>query len=885
MKGSEIRSAFLEYFKSQGHTIVPSSSLVPENDPTLLFNNAGMNQFKDCFLGGEKRSYTRATTCQKCLRVSGKHNDFENVGVTARHHTFFEMLGNFSFGDYFKKDAIKFGWEFSTKVLGLPKSKLWVTVFEKDDEAAKLWAELTDIDPKRILRMGEADNFWAMGETGPCGPCSEIFYYVGDNDKNQSEQEFRTSDGLYLEFWNLVFMQFNRQKDGTLEPLPKPAVDTGMGLERITSILQNVGATYHTDLLRGIITRCEELSGFKYDGSSFAVRDLRTDKAYARDVAMRVIADHSRAMAFLIADGVHPASDGRGYVLRRIIRRAIRHGRALEFKEPFLIHTTAKVIEMMGDHYHELRERKDLIARVVDAEERKFHETLDAGLSVLQREVEKLKKGQLFPGEVAFLLHDTYGFPLDLTEDALKTYNLKVDTAAFNQAMDQQKTRSRDDRKSQGISFETTKIEGQKTKFLGYKELEAEAKLDYIVQNDAKASFKKGEQVTLLFDATPFYAESGGQVADTGEIRFPDSTLRVLDTQKVQDGYFLHACEVVAGEFSSKLKGAKAKLSVDAARRARIRANHSATHLLHSGLRKVLGTHVKQAGSRVDDHSLRFDFSHFEPVTPAQLSEIQSFVNEQIRLNHEVLTSEVPIDEARKKGAMALFGEKYGNIVRMVEIGPQSLELCGGTHVSRSGDIGFALIASEGGVSAGVRRIESWSGLAAYEQLMREREERKQIAEILKSDTSALPEKVEKLLSRMHQLERDLETAKSKLAAAASGDLANSVRTTGKGLKVITQTVDGADADTLRSMVDKLRVTLGSGVVALGSQSGDSAILVAGVTSDLTPGVHAGNLIKEAAKVSGGKGGGRPDFAQAGGVNPAQLSLALDKIYELVSQG
>lgn len=885
MKGSEIRSAFLEYFKSQGHTIVPSSSLVPENDPTLLFTNAGMNQFKDCFLGSEKRAYVRASTSQKCLRVSGKHNDFENVGVTARHHTFFEMLGNFSFGDYFKSDAIKFGWEFSTKVLGLPKSKLWVTVFEKDDEAAKLWAELTDIDPKRILRMGEADNFWAMGETGPCGPCSEIFYYVGDNDKNQSEQEFRSTDGLYLEFWNLVFMQFNRSKDGTLDPLPKPAVDTGMGLERITSILQNVGATYHTDLLRGIITRCEELSGFKYDGSSFAVRDLRTDKAYARDVAMRVIADHSRAMAFLIADGVHPASDGRGYVLRRIIRRAIRHGRALEFKEPFLVHTTQRVIEMMGEHYHELRERKDLIARVVDAEERKFHETLDAGLAVLQREVEKLKKGELFPGEVAFLLHDTYGFPLDLTEDALKAYSLKVDNAAFTRAMDQQKTRSREDRKSQGISFETTKIEGQKTRFLGYSDLEADAKLEYVVQNGHTGTYGKGAQVTLLFDATPFYAESGGQVADTGEIRFADSTLRVLDTQKVQDGYFLHACEVIAGEFSDKLKGMKAKLSVDAARRARIRANHSATHLVHSALRNILGTHVKQAGSRVDDQTLRFDFSHFEPVTHAQLNEVQNFVNEQVRQNYEVVTREVPIDEARKRGAMALFGEKYGNIVRMVEIGPKSLELCGGTHVTRSGDIGFALLASEGGVSAGVRRIEYWAGPAAYERLVNEREERAQIAELLKTDPTALPEKVEKVLSRLRHLEKDLEAAKGKLASAASGDLVSSARVTEKGLKVITQKVDGADSDTLRTMVDRLRLKLGSGVVALASQSGDSAIIVAGVTADLTPGVHAGNLIKEAAKVSGGKGGGRPDFAQAGGVNPAQVTLALDKIYELVSQG
>ncbi len=885
MKGSDIRKAFLEYFQAQGHTIVSSSSLVPENDPTLLFSNAGMNQFKDCFLGGEKRAYTRATTCQKCLRVSGKHNDFENVGVTARHHTFFEMLGNFSFGDYFKADAIKFGWELSTKVLGLPKSRLWVTVFEKDDEAAKLWAELTDIDPSRIVRMGEADNFWAMGETGPCGPCSEIYYYVGDNEAGQSEQEFRNSDGVYLEFWNLVFMQFDRAKDGTLKPLPKPAVDTGMGLERITSILQGVNATYHTDLLRGIISLCEELSGFKYDGKSFAVRDLRTDKPYARDVAMRVIADHSRAMSFLIADGVHPSSDGRGYVLRRIIRRAIRHGRALEFKEPFLAKTTARVVEIMGDHYHELRERKDLIARVVDAEERKFHETLESGIALLQREVEKLSPGQPFPGEAAFLLHDTYGFPLDLTEDALKPYKLKIDTAAFNRCMEEQKTRSREDRKSQGIAFETVKVEGKKTSFLGYTETKAEAKLQAVLDNLNRQQFRKGDIATVVFEATPFYAESGGQVGDTGTVSVSGATLRVLDTQKVQDGYFLHECEVVEGELSTKMVGSTASLHIDQNRRARIRANHSATHLLHSALRAVLGTHVKQAGSRVDDKTLRFDFSHFEPVSHAQLLDIQAFMNEQVRSNHEVVTRELPIDEAKKLGAMALFGEKYGSVVRVVQIGPQSLELCGGTHVARSGDIGFALIANEGGVSAGVRRIECWAGPSAYQELVREREERSQIAELLKGDTHGLVEKIDRTLQRTRQLERELEAAKAKLASAASGDLISAARTTAKGLKVITERVEGADSDTLRSMVDRLRLKLGSGVVALGSQTGDSAIIVAGVTSDLLPGVHAGNLIKEAAKVSGGKGGGRPDFAQAGGVNPAQLGLALDRIFELVSQG
>lgn len=887
MRGSEVRKAFLDYFRKNGHEVVASSSLVPENDPTLLFANAGMNQFKDCFLGAEKRAYTRATTCQKCLRVSGKHNDFENVGVTARHHTFFEMLGNFSFGDYFKSDAIRFGWEFSTKVLGLPKSRLWVTIFEKDDEAAKLWAELTDIDPKRILRMGEADNFWAMGETGPCGPCTEIHYFVGEDEKSQSEQQFRTTDGLYLEFWNLVFMQYDRSKDGKLNPLPKPAVDTGMGLERITSILQGVNATYHTDLLRGIITRCEELSGFKYDGSSFAVRDLRTDKAYARDVAMRVIADHSRAMAFLIADGVHPSSEGRGYVLRRIIRRAIRHGKALNFSAPFLAQTTAKVIEMMGDHYTELRERADLIARVVDAEERKFHETLDSGLTILNREAGKLSTGQLFPGATAFLLHDTYGFPLDLTEDALKAYGLKVDTAAFNTAMEGQRSRSREDREARGLVFQSVSVEGPKTRFVGYKESESEASLQQCVEmaDKGKAKLVAGDQIGLIFDATPFYAESGGQVGDTGEIHMKDVSFRVLDTQKIQDGYYLHECEVTSGEFSPKQRGEKAKLSIDSARRARIRANHSATHLVHSALRNLLGGHVKQAGSRVDDSTLRFDFSHFEPLSPALLQEVQCFVGEQVRANHEVIAREMPIDEARKTGAMALFGEKYGSIVRVIEMGPKSLEFCGGTHVSRTGDIGLVMLASEGGVSAGVRRIECWAGQPAQQQLLVERAERMRVADILKSGSDELGEKVERLLARQKQLERELEAAKAKLAASTSGDLAQHTRVTQKGIKVIVERVDETDADTLRTMVDRLRLKLGSGVVALASKAGDSGILVAGVTPDLVKSLHAGNLVKEAAKICGGKGGGRPDFAQAGGVDPNKMTAVLDKFFELVSQG
>jgi len=881
MKSSELRAAFLNFFQSKGHTIVASSSLVPHNDPTLLFSNAGMNQFKDCFLGNEKRSYVRAATCQKCMRISGKHNDLENVGVSERHHTFFEMLGNFSFGDYFKEDAIKFAWEFVTEVLKIPKSLLWATVYEKDDESLKLWTDLTDIIPGRVLKMTAKDNFWEMGETGPCGPCSEIFVYCGDKPDKQNEAEFRNDDGTYREIWNLVFMQFDRQKDGSLVPLPKPSVDTGFGLERGASILQKTPGTYETDILRAIIAKVEKLSGFKYVSGSYGQGNLKSDIGLARNVAMRVIADHSRSIALLIADGVNPGSDGRGYVLRRLIRRAVRHAKSLEFKEPFLKHACEVVIEQMGEAYPELKERRSTILDVADAEERKFEETLDAGLNVLAREVEKLKPGQLFSGESAFLLHDTYGFPLDLTEDALKAWSTKVDTAAFERAMEEQRNRSREDRSSRAIAYTSVKIDAPKTEFLGYGAIEAEAKLAQVIAADG-GTIKKGGKVSLIFDATPFYAESGGQVGDTGTIRFKDVVLKVEDTQKLQEKFFVHECQVEQGELSPKMAGQVAKLSIDANRRTLIRANHSATHLVHSALREVLGDHVKQAGSRVDDSTLRFDYSHFAQVTDDQLAAIQTLVNEQIRGNYEVSIRQMAIDEAKKLGAMALFGEKYGDVVRVVEIGPKSLELCGGTHVGRSGDIGLMMVASETGVSSGVRRIECYSGAGAHSRLLIERSELEQIAQLLKGDSSALPDKVEKALARARSLEKELEKMKSKLASAASGDLIESARTSAKGIKVISQKVEGADADTLKSMVDGLRVRLGSGVVALGSNQGDKAVIVAGVTPDLVSSISAGNIVKEITKISGGRGGGRPDFAQAGGVDPEKLSSALERVFELV---
>lgn len=884
MKGAEIREAFLSFFESKGHTRVGSSSVIPEGDATLLFTNAGMNQFKDCFLGAEKRNYTRATTCQKCVRISGKHNDLENVGVTARHHTLFEMLGNFSFGDYFKEDAIKYAWEFVTETMKMPKDRLWVTVFEEDDEAAGLWKELTDVNSDRILKMGEKDNFWSMGDTGPCGPCSEIFFYIGDDVEGQSEKEFRKDDGTYLEFWNLVFMQFDRGADGTMNPLPKPSVDTGMGLERMAMILQGKTATYDADLLRSIIAEAERLSGFAYDGSSYEVRDLKKDVSYARDVAMRVIADHSRAITYLIADGVYPGSEGRGYVLRRLIRRAVRHGRVLNFKNPFLAETTSKVVEIMAGAYPELLERKDSIVKIADAEERKFHETIDAGLVVLQKEVKKVKKGKLFAGETAFLLHDTYGFPLDLTQDALKADGIEVDVTAFEAAMTAQKERSREDRKSQKIEFSSVNIDAKATEFLGYNELKAEAKVSAIISAcEGKKTFAAGEELSLLFDATPFYAESGGQVGDSGLIRIGDAELSVLDTQKVKNQFFVHECRVENGELSADIIGASAELSVDGARRNKISAHHSATHLVHAALQEVLGDHVKQAGSRVDDRSLRFDYSHFEPVTAEQLVEIQTFVNDQIRSNHEVSTRVMPIDEAKAAGATALFGEKYGDTVRVVEIGPESLELCGGVHVTRSGDIGFLILQSETGVSAGVRRIECLGGAIAHEELLRTQAERNSIGAILKSDASELPAKVERLVSKNRVLEKELEQASAKIASSKSGDLVSTARTSPNGIKVIAESVEGADTNTLRGMVDSLRVKLGSGVVALASSQGDSGILVAGVTSDLASTLHAGSLVKEAVKETGGRGGGRADFAQAGGVDPTKLGDALDKFFGLVN--
>lgn len=874
MKTRDIRTGFLEFFKSKGHEVVESSSLVPKGDPTLLFTNAGMNQFKDAFLGSDSRSYTRAASCQRCLRISGKHNDLENVGVTARHNTLFEMLGNFSFGDYFKTEAIQFSWELVTEVWKLDVERLWVTVFENDDEAADLWRAHTNIKPERILKMTEKDNFWSMGDTGPCGPCSEIFYYLGTDLSLQSEEDFRRDDGRYIEFWNLVFMQFDRQADGSLKPLPKPSVDTGMGLERIAGILQGVTSNYDTDILRALIAKAEKLSGFAYDGSSYEERDLHKDKDYARDVAMRVIADHSRSIAFLVADGISPGSDGQAYVLRRLIRRAARHGRSLELTKPFLAKVCEEVVSQMGAAYPILREKRNSIFEIVKAEEERFGETLEAGLSLLEKEVElaNKQKNPKLSGEVAFKLHDTYGFPLDLTQDALKAYKLDVDLESFSKCMEEQKQRSREDRKSKNIVFSMESLDLEPTEFLGYENLFVESNLIEV--------FPNGDEVSLVFKETPFYAESGGQVGDTGRVEFPDCNLEVLDTQKMDPGVFVHTCRVTDGDFSEKMKGQVAKLSVDGKRRSRIRLHHSVTHLLHSGLRKVLGEHVKQAGSKVDEFATRFDFSHFKALSDEEILAIECFVNSEVRANYEVNTRVLPVEEAKKLGAMALFGEKYGSLVRVVEIGPNSLEFCGGTHASRSGDIGSFYVNFESSISAGVRRIECFAGLAAEGIIEKNRMELRQIQGLLKGEAGDSAARVQKLISDNRELERKNQELKAKIAGDSSRSLLSKAVEGKNGYKIISAEIEGADMNTLKTMIDELRNQLDSGVILLGSKLGDQAILVAGVTKDLKDKLNMGTLVKAAAQLAGGKGGGRNDFAQAGGLDPSKLSDAMQTFQE-----
>ncbi len=875
MKGVEIRRAFLDFFSTRGHAVVRSSSTVPENDPTILFTNAGMNQFKECFLGTEKREYSRAVSAQKCVRISGKHNDFENVGVTARHHTFFEMLGNFSFGDYFKEDAIKFAWEFVTQRLGLSRDKLWVTVFREDDEAGRLWRELTSVLPDRVVKMDEADNFWMMGETGPCGPCSEIYYYVGPDSVPQSEAAFRRDDGTYVEIWNLVFMQFDRSADGKLLALPRPSIDTGSGLERLAMVMQGVAGTYETDLVRDVIKVGEQLSGYSYQPGSYSIKSLKDDIDYARNVALRVLGDHSRAAAFLIGDGVFPGSDGRGYALRRIIRRALRHGRVLGFKEPFLFHATDRVVDLFGEDYPELVAARDTIKSIVKNEEIKFQETLDGGLDVLHKAVDKLPAGAKLSGKTAFLLHDTFGFPLDLTEDALKPFNIGVDTAEFHAAMEEQRSRSREDRKSRKIAFSGRGVDIPATEFLGYQQLSHEDSV-LLISN-------QGDDTLAVFtEKTPFYGESGGQVADGGTLTIAGVVYPVEDVQKLPGGQFAHLVRAVNDGRPPIKVGDPVRLQVDSDLRSATAANHSATHMLHAALRTVLGDHVHQAGSLVDAEKLRFDFTHFSALTEEQLNRISDYMNNYIRGNHEVSTRVLPIEEARKLGAIALFGEKYGDVVRVVTMGSNSTEFCGGTHVVRTGDVGSIIVIGESAVSSGVRRIECCAAGGAVKALRRLQSTTQALMEMVTADEASLVPRLQSILDREKALEKTIAQLKSRLGTLTAERILQDVRRSNLGVPYLTSVMAGVDADGAKEIIDAARVRLGSGVVALGISTDRGGMIVAGATADISKKFHVGNALKQAIIVAGGKGGGRPDFAQAGGLDESKLDQALSLFAESI---
>ncbi len=876
---AEIREAFLRFFEERTHRRVASSSLVPQSDPTLLFTNSGMVQFKDVFTGREKRDYSRATTAQKCVRAGGKHNDLENVGFTARHHTFFEMLGNFSFGDYFKKDAVAWGWEFVTspRWLGLAKDRLAATVFDGegglpwDEEAFDLW-KAQGVPAERIYKLGAKDNFWAMGDTGPCGPCSELHYFQGNDIPCAEEKARRECLGVacdcdrWLEIWNLVFMQFERSADGNLTPLPKPSIDTGAGLERMASVAQGKRSNYDTDLFQNIIRAIEKLSGKRYGAGE------------DDDVSMRVIADHSRATTFLVGDGVLPSNEGRGYVLRRIMRRAIRHGKRLGLEKLFLADVCVAVIAEMGAAYPETRENQAFITKVAAQEEESFRRTLDKGLAILEEEMARLAKAKekVVPGKVAFQLYDTFGFPMDLTRVIAAERGLGVDEAGFDRYMAEQRARSEWKGSGEQAATDLHKAilsELGEVHFLGYETPTAKAEVKALLANGARvAKAKRGDEVEVVCAATPFYGESGGQVGDVGTIAGPKGKVEVRDAQRPVPGLVTHAGSVESGEIAV---GDVVELSVDETRRDLIRANHSATHLLHFALREKLGDHVKQAGSIVAPDHLRFDFSHFQPLTDEEVDHLERRVNGLVRENAAAETAVLELEKARQAGAMMIFGEKYGDVVRLVRIGP-SKELCGGTHVRRTGDIAFFKIASEESIAAGVRRIVAYTGPRAVELSQREAGELRKAASLLKAGAFEVSQKVEAAQRRVKELERALEEATSKVAAAQSGDLAAKAKDVG-GAKVLAARVEG-DGKSLRDLADKLRDRLGKGVVALGAEADGKAVLLVAVTKDLVGKVKAGDLVKEGAKLVGGSGGGKPDLAQAGGPDPAGLEKALAEI-------
>jgi alanyl-tRNA synthetase len=858
---SDIRKAFLEFFRERGHAVVPSSSLVPGNDPTLLFTNAGMVQFKDVFLGQDRRDYLRAASSQRCVRAGGKHNDLENVGYTARHLTFFEMLGNFSFGDYFKRDAIRFAWDFLTGVLQLPPERLWVTVYQTDDEAAKIWETDIGVPPDRITRLGEKSNFWSMGDTGPCGPCSEIFFDHGPEVAGGPPGSPDEDGDRYVEVWNLVFMQFDRSADGTLTPLPKPSVDTGMGLERIATVMQKVHSVFQVDLFETLVRAAAKLAG-------------TTDFTSG---SLRVIADHIRSCTFLIADGVAPSNEGRGYVLRRIIRRAIRHGYQLGIRDPFFHKLVAVLEAEMGGAYPELTQRRAHIERVLAQEEARFAETLTTGMALLDEAMRDMS-GTVIDGATVFKLYDTYGFPVDLTADVAREHHLTIDQAGFEAAMDAQRQRARTASRF-GVNLRAgTKVDSR-TVFQGYDSLAAESLVVALLKDGASVEeLQSGESGEVVLEATPFYAESGGQVGDAGELAGAGIRFVVSDTVK-RGTAFSHLGKVVEGRIRL---GDRLGAQVDAERRGATALNHSATHLLHAALRQVLGTHVQQKGSLVAPDRLRFDFSHFQAVTAQELTTIERLVNAEIRRNEPAQTSLMEYDQAVAAGAMALFGEKYDKDVRVLRIGDFSMELCGGTHVSRAGDIGLFKITSEGGVASGVRRIEAITGERAIDYMEQHEALLREIAGQLRSSREEIPEKVRDALDRIRQMEREIRTLKDKLASGSGVDLAaNAIDV--QGVKVVAAQVEGADPVALRNAVDQLKSKLGSAVIVLGAVDAQSKVLlVAGVTADQTTRIKAGELVGSIAAAVGGKGGGRADFAQAGGSNAAALPQALASVADLV---
>jgi alanyl-tRNA synthetase len=876
--GNEIRESFLKYFEGKGHTLVTSSSLIPKDDPTLLFTNAGMVQFKNSFLGLENRGYTRAASCQKCARAGGKHNDLENVGVTARHHTFFEMLGNFSFGDYFKEEAIAWAWEYLIDVAKLPKEKLWITIFQDDNEAFEIWNKKMKVPHDRIVRMGEKSNFWMMGETGPCGPCSEILYDQGEDiGCGRPQCDVHCDCDRHLEIWNLVFTQFDRDESGKLTPLPKPNIDTGMGLERLTAVIQSKKSNYDTDLFTPIIRFVEKTAGIAYG------------KNADNDISIRVIADHSRAITFLIGDGITPSNEGRGYVLRRILRRAARHGKLLGINKPFLNQSAQVVIDMMKGVYPDLAEKASYITKMILNEEQRFMETLDAGLRILNEETAALKKAKksILPGALVFKLYDTYGFPADLTADIVRHDGFTLDSDGFEAEMEQQRERARGAWKGSGEEaiadcYLKASSMGVISEFCGYEGTnKSDAKvLAIFVDGNPADSIREGQKAEIVLDTSPFYGESGGQTGDTGYLEGTGFNFKIEDTKRPIDKFIVHKGSVLKGEIKA---GVKAQLIVDEERRKAIAANHSGTHILQAALKAVLGDHIKQSGSLVNALRLRFDFTHFSKISDEELKRVETIANDMIRKNVPVKTEICALEDALKTGATAVFDEKYGATVRIVKMGEMSMELCGGTHVKQTGDIGLLKVVHESAIAAGVRRIEAVTGREAFTHVQKAEEELKKAAGLLKASPLEVFDRTEKILKQTRELAKEIETLKGKLAARDSGDLMNQAHVIG-GVKVLAAQVSIADVKTLRDFGDKLRDKLESGIILLGSKAGEKAMLLCMVTKDLAAKYHAGNIIKELAPLIGGSGGGRPDMAQAGGTQPENLSEAIAYFEKLMAK-